>query len=973
VANVTPLKKKKRAPRSRGARTGRAVGIAVGAVIAAVVALSIYFSLYTEWLWFGEVGYRQVFWTQLEWRLITGLAFGALFCVLFYVNSRIVVRLAPTHRVFEGVDVIEEVSPRVAHMVRRVGLILALVIGLFVGLGASGDWLDVQRLLHAAPWGVQDPIFHHDYSFYVFKLPFWHDVYSLLTGALVACLLFALAAYVALGNLVTVTMSPPGAETDAQGNPLLRRSPVPRTIAVRPEGRAVAHVSALLGALFAVGAVGSLFRAWDLLYSHAGVVAGAGYTDVHARLPGTRVTLVCALALAAMLFVNVWRRRWRWPLFAVAGWIVLLIVVRGVWPGLVQSLVVNPNQQEKEQQYIAYNVAATRNAYRLDAVKVQEYPLVGDLTTAKLQANDVTLRNIRLWDPRTLLTSYRQLQELRPYYDFKDVDVDRYTVNGVYRETMLSARELNIDRLPDNAQTWVNQHITYTHGFGVVVSAVNQVTPDGSPDFLVKDIPPVSQGNLTVDQPRIYYGEMGTDYTLVKTSAPEFDYPGGGGDVFTEYQGSGGIPIGSGWRRLAYAFRFGTIKFLTTGYIDSDSRIIVRNNIKDRLAAAAPFLRFDGDPYMVVADGRLYWVADAYTTTARVPYSQPEGGINYMRNSVKAVIDAYDGTMRFYVFDEGDPILKTYRGIFPDMFVPADEIPTALQAHIRYPEDFFNTQTAVFATYHVTEPDVLYNKGDQWQIPDNVSLSGSGPMEGYYVIMRVPGAAKEQFLLMLPFVPNGKSNMVAWLGAICDVPDYGHALNFSFPRSVQVYGPSQVEGAINQDTEISAQFTLWGTQGSQVIMGNLLVMPIEDSLLYVQPVYLQASKTALPQLKRVIVFYRATTPEGQAVLNGKSQLVVMEPTLADSLAAIFGTAPPAAGRPTGGGTGAATGGTAGGTGGTGGGQAGGQTPAGAAALIQQANRQFEAAQSAQKRGDWAEYGRQIDALGATLRQLSQTR
>jgi hypothetical protein len=962
VEKVTPLRKKPK-PRAAGSsHRGRTLGIVVAVIVALGVALAVYFTFYVEWLWFGEVGLREVFWKGVWWRLITGALYGGVFFIIFFANAELARRLAPTHRVFEGVDVVEYVNENAARLVRRIGLGLSVGISLVVGLGASSQWLQLQRALHAVSWGEADPIFGHDYSFYVFKLPFWHSMYSLVIGALVASLVFSVITHLLLGGLVAQRSTPSGQPADDQGSmasQLRGRSPLPEMVVFRPHGTVIAHLSGLLGAIFAVGALGSLFRAWGLLYSTAGVVAGAGYTDIHARLPGTRVTFVIALAFAVMLFVNVWRRRWRWPLFAIAGWIVVLIVVRGVWPGLVQSLVVNPNEQEKEKQYLTYNLAGTRRAFNLDQITQQQYPLEGDLTTAKLQANDNTVRNIRLWDPATLLTSYRQLQELRPYYSFTDVDVDRYTVNGVYRQTMLSARELNIGGLQGETQSWVNEHITYTHGFGAVVSAVNQVTPDGSPDFLVKDVPPVSRGDLAITEPRIYYGELGTDYTLVKTSAPEFDYPGGSGDVFSRYEGNGGIPIASTWRRAAFAFRYGTLKFLTTNYFEADSRVIIRNNIRDRMSAAAPFLSFDHDPYMVIADGRLFWVADAYTSTDRFPYSQPEGDLNYLRNSVKVVIDAYEGTMTFYTFDEADPILKTYAAIFPDLFKPMAEVPPTLMAHVRYPEDLFDVQSQVFATYHVTEPDVLYNKGNQWQIPDNVALSGAGRMRAYYVIMRLPGADKEEFLLMLPFVPNGKSNMIGWLGARSDVPNYGGAVGFDFPSSTQVYGPSQVEGAINQDTEISSQLTLWGQQGSEVIMGNLLVMPIEDSLLYVQPVYLQSSQTALPQLKRVIVFYRATTPAGVAKLGGDNQRVVMKPSLSESLAVVFGAAPAAAG-----------GNAPGGTPPTGGPSA---APAQLSELITRADSQFKAAQAALKAGDWAEYGRQIDGLEQTLQELQRSR
>ena len=547
------------------------------------------------------------------------------------------------------------------------------------------------------------------------------------------------------------------------------------------------------------------------------------------RLPLTRVTMVLAFVLAALLIYNIWRRHQWWPI-TIAVWVLALIVLRGIVPAAYQSLVVNPNQLAKERPYIADNIKATKAAYDLNSITQRSLTPTTSLTANDLAANEPTLRNIRLWDPTTLVTSYRQLQELRPYYSFLDADVDRYTVDGVYRQTMLSPRELNIAGLPTQAQTWVNQHITYTHGFGVAMSAVNQVTADGSPDFLVSDIPPRSAPGLEISQPRIYYGERGTDYSLVKTKALEFDYPGPNGDVYTRYKGSGGIPISSFLNRAAFSLHFGTIKFFTASAIDSQSRIIIRNNIRDRIHAAVPFLQLDADPYMAIANGKLYWIQDAYTTSGLYPYSTPQGELSYIRNSVKILVDAYNGTMKFYVFDDKDPILKAYEAIFPDLFSPSTEIPRQLLEHVRYPEGLFDIQAETYTTYHVDDAALLYNKGDQWQIPDNVSLSGPGPMQAYYVIMKLPGADNEEFLLMLPFVPNGRSNMISWLGARSDVPDYGKALNFIFSKSTVVFGPSQVEATINQDPEISAQRTLWGQQGSQVIMGNLLVVPIEDSL-----------------------------------------------------------------------------------------------------------------------------------------------
>jgi uncharacterized protein len=974
MAKVYQMPAKKPRPPAAHHR-GRLVGIVVAAVALILVLFVIFLLTYTDWLWFGEVGLRVVFWRQVWSRLVVGVAAGAIFFAIFYANVELARRLSPRHRAFEGIDVVEYVNERTVQGLRRGGLVVSIVIAIIVGASASGQWLLFQRALHGVPFHSSDPIFHHDLGFYVFTLPAWQAVYGLVMGALIAGLVAAVVIHGALGGLVLTQERPaPPAGGEAErptrgpfgpGGPFARPAGQPSIgFVIRPRSQSIAHLSVLLGIIFALAGVGYLFKAWNLLFSSNGVVAGAGYTDIHAGLPGMRFMLVFGVVLGAVLIANgFWRRRWRWPLYAVGGWVVALIVVRVVFPAVMQSLIVSPNQQAKEGPYIAHNIAATRAAYGLDKISQSQYPLTGDLSTAKLAANDGTIRNIRLWDPRTLLASYDQLQKLKNYYEFSTVGVDRYDVNGVYRETMLAPRELNIAGLPTQSQTWVNQHLTYTHGFGVVVSAVNQVTSDGSPDFLVQDVPPTSTApDLAITQPRIYYGLTGSNYALVDTKTPEFDYPGGsgGGDVYTHYTGSGGIPVNSFLNRLAFSVRFGTIRFFTASSIYSPSRIILRNNIIARLHTAAPFLTLDQNPYMVISGGKLYWIADAYTTTSRYPYSQPQGGINYIRNSVKVVIDAYNGSMKFYVADPTDPIIRTYEKIFPGMFLSWASMPQVLLAHVRYPQDLFNVQSEVFATYHVTQPNVLYNKGNQWAIPTGTSLSApTGQMEPYYVIMRLPGQTRDEFVQILPFVPNGRQNMIGWLAAQSDAPNYGRAVSFAFPNGATVYGPTQVEAAVNQDPTVSQQLTLWGQEGSHVVIGNLLVMPIEDSLLYVQPLYLESSQTAVPQLKRVIVFYRASTSAGVTEIGGQQQ-VAMQPTFAAALTEIFGAAPPAAGS----GTPIATPGTT---------TPGGKVSSRVRSLIAQASQQFKAAQAALKAGDFAGYGAQVKALSSTLKALQSAK
>ncbi len=964
MAEVTPIHPAPRepavAPQPARRRRRTVIAIAVVVVLVLLVALYIFLRYYVDWLWFGEVGLRTVFWKRVTLGLILAPVFGIAFFAVVYGNIEIARRLAPRYRPLQGVDVVELVHESAFRWVRWGGIAIAVLGGVAAASSAAGAWLVFARAFAGVPFGVSDPIFHNDVSFYVFALPAWQYIFGFLFGTLVATLVITIIAHLLLGGVEVRQRPSPQIDPRAeewrprqQVNPAIEQ--LTRVTGVDVEPGTVAHISALLGALFVVGGAGYLLQAWGLLYSTAGVVFGAGYTDVHVRLPLIWVVMVITIGLGAALIYNAVRRRRKiWLPAAMGIWLASVVVLLILVPAVFQALIVNPNQLGKETPYITYNIAATRTAYDLTKISSTPYSLQGDLSAASLKINDVTVRNIRLWDPQVLLRSYGQLQELRPYYSFTTVGVDRYPVNGVYTQTMLAPRELRVSGLPPQAQTWVNQHITYTHGYGVALSAVNQVASGGSPDFLVQNVPPVSSApSLQITQPRIYYGLLGTNYVLVKTKDPAFDYPGPSGDVYSGYTGTGGIPVSSFLNRLAFTARFADIKFFTSSAITGASRVIIYNNIRARLAAAAPFLRFDSNPYMVIAGGRLYWIADAYTTTGLIPYSQPNGGLNYIRNSVKVVIDAYNGTMRFYDFAPTDPLIRTYERIFPGMFRPASTMPSTLLQHVRYPEDYFRTQAEMFSTYHVTDPGVLYNKGNQWQIPVNLSITGAAPQSAYYTIMRLPGQTREEFVLIVPYTPNGRSNMIAWLGAQSDQPNYGKAVSFEFPSSGNVYGPAQVEAAINQDPTISAQRTLWGQQGSTVIFGNLLTIPIGNSLLYVQPLYLQSSTTPVPQLQRVIVFYRSpsATPN---LPTGQQQNVVMAPTLGDALALIFGGAPATGTQPP---IGPTTPGT---------------TSPAVARLIAQADAQYAAAQAALRAGDLTTFGQQIKALGQTLTQLKTT-
>jgi len=613
---------------------------------------------------------------------------------------------------------------------------------------------------------------------------------------------------------------------------------------------------------------------------------------------------------------------------------------------LIQRFQVLPNELARETPYIEYNIQFTRDAFALERVEEQPFPAEETPGYQDIIQNEVTINNIRLWDHRPLKDTYNQIQSIRLYYDFHDVDADRYTIDGNYQQVMLSARELSAEKLEAQAQTWINRRLLYTHGYGVALSPVNEVSAEGLPNLLIKDIPPV--GVFDIEQPQIYYGEKTNDYVIVKTETQEFDYPMGDENVYGHYQGEGGVSLKGFIRRFVYAWQLGDFNILISGSLTPESRVLYYRNIRERVNHLAPFLKLDSDPYLVVMDGRLFWIQDAYTTTDRYPYSEPlTNGINYIRNSVKAVIDAYNGSVTFYVADPDDALIQTYQAIFPELFVSVDQMPEYLRAHWRYPEDMFSIQASVYQTYHMRDARVFYNMEDLWTVPREVYAGQEQLMEPYYVIMRLPDEEKEEFLLMLPFTPVNKNNTIGWLAARCDGENYGKLLAYHFPKDRLVYGPSQIENFIQQDTVITEQLALWGRGGSRVIRGNLLLIPLGRSIMYVEPVFLQAETGGLPELKRVIV--------------AAGDYIAMEPTLEESLAAIFGTEavtteptevedevvaePPVSEEP--------------------------EEPVSAeiAALIEEAQQHYDRAQQYLQAGDWAGYGSELDALKAVLEQL----
>ena len=676
---------------------------------------------------------------------------------------------------------------------------------------------------------------------------------------------------------------------------------------------------------------------WELVFSDRGVVFGASYTDMNAQLPAQWILFIVVLICIAVIAAAIWRRKFRWPLYAIGGWIVAVIIIGAIFPSIVQRFQVQPSELARERPYIEYNIQFTREGFALNRIEEQSYPAEAVLSQEDLAGNEVTINNIRLWDPRPLKDTYKELHAIRLYYDFNDVDIDRYTIDGQYRQVMLSARELSPEKLAGEAQTWVNRRLQFTHGYGLVMSPVNEITPQGLPELLIENIPPV--GSFDIQQPEIYYGEKTNNYVIVHTKTEEFDYPSGDENVYGKYKGEGGVSL-NGIRRLAYAWQLADLNILISGELSGESRVLYYRNIRERVNHLAPFLQLDNDPYLVVIDGHLSWVQDAYTTTNRYPYSQPFGGLNYIRNSVKAVIDARDGDVTFYVTDPDDALIRTYQAIFPDLFVPVEQMPASLRAHIRYPEDMFSIQSTVYQSYHMQDARVFYNKEDLWSIPNEVYYGNEQQaVEPYYVIMRLPEEEREEFLLMLPFTPANKNNAISWLAARCDGDRYGSLLAYLFPKERVIKGPSQIEKRISQDTAITEQLALWSRGGSKVIRGNLMLIPIDQSILYVEPVFLQAEAGGLPELKRVIVVI--------------GEQIAMEPRLQESIAAIFGMEqPPSATAP-----------------------APPVPPETVSSevtdLIAEAQEHYDQAQQYLKDGDWSGYGEELAALKDVLDRLAE--
>ena len=892
-------------------------------VLATLVALFLAFptltALLTDWWWFREIGYQIVYTRTLTTQVLLFLAVGGLAAGVLYLNLRIAQRgLVPDPIVLQLGESVPRVDVTAA--LRRLSAPVALVAGLVTGFAAAPAWDLALPLIYRTPFGIADPVFSRDIGFYVFTLPGLSAVIGFLFGL----------TFISLALLVPIYW--------------LRGDLVPGSRQLRVEPTAGMHLAILLAVLLLLTAL----RLWvveipGLLYSTTGPLVGASYTDLHSRLPALRLTAVLAAAAAVAVVVGAMRGGLpRYALLAVGGYLATAVVARGLWPQVMQQFIVAPTELTRETPYLQNHIVATRQAWGLDSVEARELGDQGNLTLADVRANAPTVENVRLWDRDPLLQTFGQLQEIRTYYDFVSVDDDRYWIDGKYRQVLLSPRELNAASLP--TRTFINEHLTFTHGMGLTVGPVNQVTSEGLPVLFVKDLPPVSTVSLAVGRPQIYYGELANDYVFVGTRQREFDHPAGEANVYAAYQGTGGVRVGNLFRRLALAARFGSSNILFSQDITNDSRVLYYRNIVARAKNALPFLQFDRDPYMVVAaDGTLKWILDAYTTSDRYPYAEPVAdGTTYMRNSVKLVIDAYNGSLRAYLSAPADPLIRTWARVFPGIFLPMDSMPADLRAHLRYPDDLYRRQARLYATYHMDAPVDFYHREDQWQIPVESEAEGAVPFMRH-IVMRLPDEKKAEFIYMVPFTPRGKDNLAAWMVARNDGDAYGKLRVYRLSRQSLVFGPQQIENRINQDTEISRQVSLWDQRGSKVIRGDLLVIPIEKSLLYVQPLYLEAEGGRIPELKRVVVAYQ--------------NQVVMQETLDGALTELFGGSAEPGGRP---GGQPAAGGAAGVK----------STDSGFHALAVEARRRYQAALQALRQDDWARYGDEMRQLGALLDRLA---
>ena len=960
------------------AKFERKISIILMTIILVLVLFLTMIQFITDFMWFKEMGYTDVFFKQLVTQLTVGVP---TFIVVTALVQVYLTHLKKTY--FAKIASSEETNMK---GLKKTTLILSIVFGAIATfMAVSQLWFEILKFANSTSFDLADPLFNLDISFYIFRLEFLKQLNEILIGVIIGFVALTIIYYIILMTVRTPDVfkeeNPQPDFTDEAGEERYTAGSNPfgggqksgnandpfskfaeafggkafQQRPVKPRKQfddnnfkqllkiASGKISVLGFIFFIMLGINFFLRQFDLLHAHTGAVYGAGFTDVNITL--WRLRILCVLSvLSAILFVVHMNKKNYKKLLSVP---VLMIVVGLVGTGaayLVQNFVVSPDEINKESEYLARNIEYTQYAYGLGDVNVKPFAADNTLTYKDINENTETINNIRVNDFDPAKQFYNQTQSIRQYYTFNDVDVDRYMINGKYTQTFLTARE--IDESKRGNDSWLNSHLKYTHGYGVALSRVDKVTASGQPDVLIGNIPPVSSvEEIQIDRPEIYFGELSNDYIIVGTNEKEFDYPDGDSNKYTTYEGDAGIKMNF-LNRVLFSIREGSLKMFTSSNIDSSSRIIINRNVMNRVRTIMPYLSYEDDPYMVTVDGKLYWMIDAYTLSSYYPYSEPygEGSVNYIRNSVKVVVDAYNGDVNFYIVDENDPIAATFAKIYPTLFKSFDQMPESLKAHIRYPNNLFQIQASVYGKYHMEDVNVFYQKEDVWDIASEIYGMEKQQMKPNYYIAKLPGEDKAEFFNSLPFTPKSKQNMTALMVARNDGDNYGQLVLYQFPKSRTIYGPEQIEAQIDQNTEISKEFSLWNSSGTKYRRGNMFIIPINTSILYLEPVYLEAQNSSIPEVKRIIMAY--------------DDEIAYEETLAECLVSLFGD------------------GAEDGVSGQGTGEPSddGQQSSGEMSqteLIAAAAAAYENATEAQKKGDWAGYGKYMDELEKYLNKLAK--
>ncbi len=774
---------------------------------------------FTEIMWFENLGYLDVLKKLLLVKILPSLVAYSVIWLFLSINWLYLFKTWQTQIVSDGKEVSKVWRPFILIVTTIVSL--AFVSNLFI------NWQDVIGFLGRNSFGLKDPIFHQDVSFYIFTIPLVESVYHTALGVVIITGLVSLITYLITGSIKLYN----------------------RHLVMSKEARTHILILILLGTLLSL--FGWQLSGYKLLESPSGVVYGAGYSDIYGRLIVYRLMQVLSIVTLLAITIDFFKGTYRLTVLTILAFVGLGILSQFVSP-LMQAYVVEPNELSKEKPYIENNINFTRYAFGLNKISASQFEPATSISLDDWEDNTTVLENVRLWDWRALEKSFAQLQELRYYYQIGEIDIDRYLIDGKLKQVAVAVREVSPARLAESANTWINRHLVFTHGYGMVVSSIHETTDQGLPNLWLRDLPP--KGSINLTRPEIYFGEKTNDYVIVHTKQKELDFPSGENNTFTSYTGEGGIKMGSIWQKVLFALRFRSSKFIFSTDIGSQAKIMYYRNIKQRVEKLAPFLRLDPDPYAVIENGRIYWLMDAYTVSDRFPYSQPIAGVgNYIRGSFKIIIDAYTGEVNVYLYDNSDPIGKAYQKVFPTLIKDRESFPDFLVPHLRYPEQLFLAQAKILETYHMTNPEVFFNKEDIWEFPEEMYQGATVYMEPYYSMVRFPGEKQAEFVLMLPFTPKKKHNMVSWLAGRSDPDNYGQLVLYRFPKDRIIFGPMQIEARINQDPEISKLLSLWNQQGSSVQRGNHLVLPLNDSLLYVEPIYLQADQGQIPEIRLVVL------------------------------------------------------------------------------------------------------------------------